>query len=144
MSGDVSIQYLNKIRATIPAPEGHQRILYCDNASGHRSNFQVDQTLNHLNTLLRKLPANSTEYVQLLDSFFIKEFKRILKQEWDLEKRRLIDPNQFRPQSGKVNHPSRLWYIDLAVRCVDEVNYLFFNPHLYRKSVAYHPLIQLM
>ncbi len=34
----------------------------------------------------------------------------------------LIENNDFRQDSRKVNHPTRLWYMETAKHCIDVVN----------------------
>ena len=44
-----------------------------------------------LNTELRKLPSQTTESTQPLDSFIIAQFKAIWRRSWDMERKRRID-----------------------------------------------------
>ena len=69
-----------------------------------------------------KFPANSTHLVQPLDNFIIREIKRLWKTVWQREKKDRILQNDYRQQSGKINHPSRHWYMSTAKTCIDKIN----------------------
>ena len=78
--------------------------------------------LSEIRTYMRKLPANSTHLCQPLDSFIIKCFKGPWRDEWEKERKRLIENNQFSIDSGKLLHLTREWYMRLALDCVQKIN----------------------
>ena len=85
----------------------------------------MNEKLETINTEIQKLPPNSTDKTQALDSDIISEFKSMWRREWDTERNRRIELNLFSSQSGKVKHPDRQWYMWLAIRCVDKINSTF-------------------
>lgn len=77
MDRTIFLQWLDKPEKILTAPEGQLLYLFLDYAAGHSETSSVTDTLTALRTELRLLPANSTNKTQLLDLFFIRDFKTI-------------------------------------------------------------------
>ena len=71
----VFIEWLSEPTAIKALPGQQERVLYKDNASGHRHNEDVEKCQNQINTKLCKLPPNTTDLVQPADSFIIARIK---------------------------------------------------------------------
>ena len=115
-------KYLREPRAISALPGSDERILFVDYATGHDETPDTLTALSEIRASLRKLPANSKNLCQPLDSFIIKCFKGLWREEWEKERKRLIENNQFSMDSGKLLHPTREWYMRLALECVQKIN----------------------
>jgi len=122
MDGTRFIQYLKEPRAIDLRDDLQQRMLFIDNASGHRINMEVEEACSMINTNIKYLPANTTHLCQPLDQFIICEIKRIWRNEWDLKRLDMTLNDDFAPLSGNLNHPHRHWYMNLAKKCIESVN----------------------
>lgn len=122
MDQRVFLEWLSESQAISPAPELITRDLFLDNTSGHAETSEVRDALQNLRTRMRKLPPCATEKAQPLDSFIIRKFKRVWRDSWDTERKKRIAEGQFSPDSGKVKHPHRHWYMSLALKCVETIN----------------------
>ena len=122
MDRRIFLEWLNEPRAFSSAPQVELQHLFCDNATGHTETDEVRASLQALNTALWKFPPQTTEATQALDSFIIAEFKNIWRQAWDIERARRVENGQFSAKSGKLEHPKRGWYMQLAVKCAEAVN----------------------
>ncbi len=124
MSREIFVKWLEEPRSITAAPAGIPRHLFLDNAAGQYETPESLNALQQINTIIERLPTNATEKVQPLDSFIISTFKRMWCDEWDKEKKRRIEEYDFSTASGKLRHPHRHWYMELAVRIIDEMNNL--------------------
>lgn len=84
--------------------------------------IETQNALANINTVVRKLPPNTTHVCQPLDNFIIKVFKDLWMKAWDREKKRRIENGDFRSQSGRINRPHRHFFMNLARSCVDSIN----------------------
>ena len=122
MDRNMFLEWLSEPQAIAPAPSGVVHDLFLDNSTGHAETPEVKNALNSINKKLCKLPPNATDKVQALDSFIIREFRRIWKSSWNNERRRSIELQQFSTRSGKVDHPHTHWYMRLSLECSEKIN----------------------
>lgn len=104
------------------APNGQLQYIFCDNNSGHSETEDDRSHLSAFNAALRKLPQNSTEKTQPLDSFVIAKFKNIWCRAWDKYRSYQTYQCFFCKKSGKLQHLDCHWYMRLAARCTETFN----------------------
>eukprot|EP00171_Calliarthron_tuberculosum_P006178 IDg6178t1 len=96
-------KWLRESRAIDALLNGQERVLYCDNAKGHTLSSE------HLLLLLLSRP-------------FCRMAQGMVQGE-----ETTYSCCDFASVSGKVNHPSREWYMRLAIHCVNAVNNMADN-----------------
>ena len=96
-----------------------------DNFSRHKQTQNITSALLSVNIDIEFLPRKATHLCQPLDSFIIQKLKTIWRREWEQKKRSLILSNNWSDgprSSGKVKNPGKSYFMNMAVKCVSEVN----------------------
>lgn len=100
MNGHVFVEWLSEPKAVQSLPQDVNRDLFLDSDSDHNHSVAVNQALQNIDTELSRLPTSTTEKTQPLDSFIIREFKRIWNFTWDEERKRRIEQGLISEGSG--------------------------------------------
>ncbi|KAL3700031.1 hypothetical protein R1sor_018053 [Riccia sorocarpa] len=102
--------------------EGHTRILYMDNCSCHNNTPELGAALREINSVVRKLPPNSTYLSQPCDSFVIEKIKQEWRNGWDAYKLQMIQRNMWSEGFGELLNPGKNFFLKLAADSVRKVN----------------------
>lgn len=125
MDSRVFSEWLGEKRIMTPCPAGKERVLFVDNASGHKLSEAAKAALKYSNTTLRFLPKNATDLCQPADSFIIQQIKTVWRRRWDEKRMDMIKKKQWvdwRSGSGKLTNPGKVFYLKLAADVVREVD----------------------
>ena len=125
MDNVVFEEWLREPRAIDRDADNRTRYLYMDNCSGHKQTDNVSNALLSINTEIEFLPRNATHLCQPLDSFIIQKLKCVWRREWEQKRNSLILSNNWSDgprSSGKILNPGKPYFMNLAVKCVSEVN----------------------
>lgn len=76
-------EWLSEKRIMSPLPAGKERVLFVDNASGHKVTAAASAALKGSLTKLNFLPKNATDLCQPADSFIIQKIKTVWRRLWD-------------------------------------------------------------
>lgn len=124
MDSRVFTEWLSEKRVMKPLQDGRQRVLYVDNASGHKLTAEAKDALNASNTVLRFLPKNATDLCQPADSFIIQKIKTVWRRRWDEKRLDMIKKDEWvdwKSGSGKLPNPGKKFYLKLAADVIREV-----------------------
>lgn len=124
MDSRVFTEWLSEKRVMSPLPDGRERVLYVDNASGHKLTADAQEALRLSNTVLRFLPKNATDLCQPADSFIIQKIKAVWRRRWDEKRLDMIKKNEWvdwKTGSGKLPNPGKTFYLKLAADVMREV-----------------------
>lgn len=113
MDNKTFCKWLAELKVIRPLPNNRKRLLVLDNALGEKESVHVKETLDEINPEIDNLVSNSTEKTKPYDEFVIKCLKGHWAAEWDKERQRRAFNNDF-STSGKLRHPDRHWYKNLA------------------------------
>ena len=99
-----------------------RRVLFVDNCSGHATTDELSSVCAAIDTEIRYFPPNTTHLVQPCDSFVIQKIKRAWSTHWEKYKMECIKKNKWKDSSGKLRNPGKTFFLQLAAKCVREVN----------------------
>lgn len=117
-------EWLDERRILAPLPGEKERVLFVDNASGHKLTSTAIAALRRSCTRLQFLPKNATDLCQPADSFIIQKIKTVWRRMWDQKKLDMITKNEWvdwKKGSGKLTNPGKKFYVKLAAAVVREV-----------------------
>lgn len=127
IDGEVFAEWLAEDRV-FPRHVEHERHIFLDNCSSHKTTQRVAEILEMKNIRLHYLPPNSTSLCQPLDSGLIKVVRDVWKRQWNERKDEFI---QLQGLSG-VTTRSRSWsrnidtskkfFLRLVASVIQEVN----------------------
>lgn len=121
MDRKVMCQWLSESRVITEIPN-HRRLLYLDNCSGHTETPELLEASAKINTEIRYFPPNTTHLIQPCDSFIIQKIKRTWTNHWEAYKMDMIAKGRWKDSAGKIHNPGKSYFLQLAARCVREVN----------------------
>lgn len=125
MDSRVFAEWLGEKRVLSLLSDGSRRILFVDNASGHKLTEAAREALKISNTELRFLPKNATDLCQPADSFIIQKIKTVWRRRWDEKRLEMIKKNEWvdwKAGSGKLANPGKRFYLKLAADVIKEVD----------------------
>lgn len=105
-----------------PLRNGRKGILYVDNCSGHNETPEVSSALERINTELRYFEPNLTDYIQPNDSFLLQKVKSEWSTRWEKYIVEGIMGDKWTKTSGQIPNPKKSFFLDLAVKSVNDVN----------------------
>ena len=117
-------EWLSEKSIMAPLPGGKERVLFVDNASGHKMTATAIEALQKSSTSLKFLPKNSTDHCQPADSFIIQKINTVWRRMWDKKKLEMITKNEWidwRSGSGKLTNPGKTFYLKLSAAVIREV-----------------------
>lgn len=121
MDSIVMPQWLSETRVITALPH-KRRILYVDNCSGHTQTAALADAAGRINTEIRYFPPNATHLIQPCDSFVIQKIKRAWTTHWEGYKLDCIKRGKWKDSCGKIHNPGKSYFLQLAAKCVREVN----------------------
>lgn len=125
MDHRVFLEWVKERRTFGNLPSTQKRVIFMDNASGHKISEAVEQALQSLNTEIRFLPPNTTDLCQPADSFIIQKIKTAWRSLWDKKRFEMVTEGQwtdFKRGSGKLPNPGKRFYLELAASVTRMVN----------------------
>lgn len=103
-------KWLSERRAINKLSDGRKRVLFVDNCSSHTEHESVQGKLSTINTVLRRLPPQTTNRTQPADSFVISKIKAAWKRRWDDYKYQQIQKGNWKDGSGFLHNPGKLFF----------------------------------
>lgn len=124
MDTPVFEEWLGEPRVMSPLPGGKERVLFVDNASGHKKTPTALAAMQKSHTTLHLLPKNATDLFQPADSFIIQNIKTVWRRKWEEKKLQMIRDGKWvdwKNGSGKLTNPGKTFYLKLAAAVLREV-----------------------
>ena len=114
--------WLEEPRAIRALPDGEERVLILDNASGHDLNEESRHVLREMKTTIMRFPPNATHLVQPVDTFVIQKIKDAWRHRWEQYKLSCIRDNLWTEGSERIPNPGKRFFLKLAAAAVRDFN----------------------
>lgn len=94
-----------------------------DTCSGHVMNDETRLCLSRIGAVLKMLPPNTTQLIQLADSFIIHKMKDAWRMRWKEYKYECIHSNLRTEVSGKFGNTGKSFFLSLAAVVLHDLNH---------------------